>query len=340
MRRWHGSISIAVVVASACSEPPPLESRAGSIDRIIDGERCERSTYPSALALVERTLPSDPYRVSCSGVLIAPDAVATAAHCLDGELTTERWVSRDPDLDAVREDQLEARIISTVLHPDFDPEAFASAAPGLSRFDDIGIALLDGPLSEENPILVADTESLGLQDSATVDIVGWGASSAQDFSIGVGRKRCATTTIQELGTFEMQVGSQGARKCIGDSGGPTYLEAPGGRRVVGLASHAYDAEDCAQGAVDTRIDVYHGWIDAQLRAACEDGTRQDCDPPGLLVADPIDESQGGCAATGPEAPSTALSLTLLALALGRRAQRRRAHLHHRTFGLDSGSGSA
>lgn len=321
MWRWHGSISVAFVIVVGCSDPAQVESRPSSIEPVIDGEQCERSSFPSALALVERASPADRYRVSCSGVLIAPDAVATAAHCLVDE--AERWVSGDPRLETVRGDQLEARVVNTLLHPGFDPEAFATAAPGLGNFDDIGIALLDAPLSTANAIPLADTESIALRESTTVAIVGWGSSSAQDFSIGVGQKRCATTTVQELGPFEMQIGSSGSRKCVGDSGGPTYLELPDGRRVVGLASHAYDAEDCVQGAVDTRVDVYRAWIDTQLRAACQDGSRGACDPPGLVTPDSVGDLEGGCSATGP--PDSAVALALLGLALRFRRGRRLAH---------------
>jgi MYXO-CTERM domain-containing protein len=54
-------------------------------------------------------------------------------------------------------------------------------------------------------------------------------------------------------------------------------------RIVGVTSHAYDQTDCKEtGGVDTRVDFYLGWIDAEMRARCEDGTRVWCDEPGLV----------------------------------------------------------
>jgi len=96
----------------------------------------------------------------------------------------------------------------------------------------------------------------------------------------------------------MQIGgdTETTRKCHGDSGGPTYLEVDTphdeASRVIGVTSHTYDAEDCNKGGVDTRVDAYLDWIDDELRAACEDGTRSWCDEPGILPPDWYDPPTG------------------------------------------------
>ena len=78
---------------------------------------------------------------------------------------------------------------------------------------------------------------------------------------------CGKTKINELGEFEMQIGSdeKSTRKCYGDSGGATYLTLPNGElRLVGVTSHSYDSEGCSKGGIDTRVDAYLDWIHAQL----------------------------------------------------------------------------
>ena len=61
-------------------------------------------------------------------------------------------------------------------------------------------------------------------------------------------------------------------------------------RLVGVTSHAYDQSDCNEtGGVDTRVDAYLGWIDAEMASRCVDGSRSWCDEFGVL-APPVDSS--------------------------------------------------
>jgi hypothetical protein len=54
-------------------------------------------------------------------------------------------------------------------------------------------------------------------------------------------------------------------------------------RVVGVTSHAYDASDCAKGGIDTRVDSWRGWIDAEMSKRCSDGTRSWCTVAGVIL---------------------------------------------------------
>ena len=122
------------------------------------------------------------------------------------------------------------------------------------------------------------------------------------------------------------------RKCHGDSGGPSFMEVTAdtevSTRLVGVTSHAYDRSDCEEtGGVDTRVDAYLDWIDGELRARCEDGTRSWCEEPGIVAApvpvveDPVAQGEEvrrfGACSTGGLAP-TALYALLGLMALRRR----------------------
>ena len=60
-------------------------------------------------------------------------------------------------------------------------------------------------------------------------------------------------------------------------------------RVIGITSHAYDESDCQKGGVDTRVDSWLEWIDTQMVAACDSGSRTVCDTPGILPPPPPEE---------------------------------------------------
>ena len=135
----------------------------------------------------------------------------------------------------------------------------------------------------------------------------------------------------ELGDYEFQVGPDESdpRKCHGDSGGPTFThvetDAVESLRVVGVTSHAYDGTDCNEtGGVDTRVMAYRDWIEDQMVARCEDGTRAWCDVPGLpqppppAAPDPEEDEAQACGCASADGRLGAVALALGALAVARR----------------------
>jgi MYXO-CTERM domain-containing protein len=177
-----------------------------------------------------------------------------------------------------------------VGNPGFKPELLKSFTGGLSNLSDVALVFLSKPVTDREPaILITSEEAPQLAVKKEVQIVGWGQQTAapQDpFNPPpkgtVGKKFCATSFVNELGDHEMQIGAgaETSRKCHGDSGGPSYMTVETERarkeRVVGITSHAYDQTDCAKGGADTRVDVWLGWIDAEMKKACEQKLRTAC----------------------------------------------------------------
>ena len=297
----------------------------GVIHGIINGEAARVDDYPAAGGLLLNARLEVPgYGVFpyvsflCSSTLIAPDVVMLAAHCVDelaltggqGTITEmEFGWSREADLSGFGprvadwpEDNIMVR--AWAKHEDFN---LYRLRLGLADNHDIALIFLEEPLLDVAPALLPTAdEGATLSEGDRVIAVGWGQQTATSGSQAPPRgtfaiKMMGESPISELGPEEMKVGEEreDVRKCHGDSGGPSFFFLPEGEtetddlmRVVGVTSHAYDSSDCSRtGGVDTRVDHHLDWIDATMRAACDDGTRVWCDEPGILPTTYNDEPE-------------------------------------------------
>jgi hypothetical protein len=288
--------------------------------KIINGANATGEEFPAAGAVLVEY--SGGVALQCSSSLIAPDVVILAAHCVDptvvGVETFDAvgW-SREPDLTAFQ--QGTAWPDDVVMGSDWTVPSdwdIAALQMGLALNHDVGLLFLEEPILDV-PLawLPTEAEAAQIAEGSPVSIVGWGMDDAED-QASYGVEHFGDSTIDALSDYEFQVGAatDAVRKCHGDSGGPTFMkvesDASVPTRMIGVTSHTWDETDCLEtGGVDTRVDYYLDWIDEQMSARCDDGTRAWCDLPGVLPP-PVPHSDAelledlalvGCATAGSRA---------------------------------------
>jgi len=195
--------------------------------------------------------------ITCSGVLISPTAVLTAAHCLDRATAV--------DVQPARSDgNLDAPIFAAdwVVHPTW---RIGSRHSPLTT--DLAVVILRSP--SRMPSAVLSTE--GSATSGTV-LRTHGLSPRPQARITSGRA-VVMGPHGGRGTFRA-VAEQDFKWCRGDSGSPTFVEANGSRRLVGLvvigtaleasAALTTDADGRFCAPVGTLVDpaAHRAWIDA------------------------------------------------------------------------------
>lgn len=298
------SLTLAARVAAAGPEAAP----------IVGGTPAPRGTWPDAAAVLLRD-------GLCSGTLIAPDVVLTAGHCIHGEPLE---VVLDT-VDLARPGGERIGVASARAYPAW-----------WSRYD-VGVLVLERPAERVRPRRVAApcTARAAIAAGRDVTIAGFGLTSYRgdepnsrlhQATLLIADPACAGDPACEPSiapSGEFIAGGRGLDACFGDSGGPAYIDAPGGPALVGVTSRALSlpGAPCSGGGIYVRADRVAPWIERVTgrrlaRTSCEGRADGDGDADELA---PGDGEAGGCAAGSGGGAGAALALALALL----RARRRR-----------------
>ena len=302
----------AIVSLPACFEPALDTDEA----YVIGGTVTAAGEFPGVGALMYDF--GGEVMQGCTGTLIAPNAVLTAAHCVDPDLTGPQTPGFSLALDTTNGNTSTVPGLQAMKHESFslDVEPF----DGLGQFFDVGIVILSQPITTVEPVkMPRPDQSATIAAGLDLAIVGYGRTSNSTNDTGV--LYDAMTELISVNPTEIQVG-MGApqpQNCNGDSGGPAFADLGDGRRIVGIVSRSFMGVECTMGGVDTRVDAYLTWIHGKVPTGipCGSGLSAPC------TTEEPDDDGGGCCSSGDRGRAGAGVLGLLVGLMVLRPRRRR-----------------
>jgi len=195
----------------------------------------------------------------CTGSVIAPTVILTAAHCVSAVETGEGaqfTVITGPDIGKSGAQQL--AVDAVYANPLWSPD-------NLENGHDQGIVVLREPTSLR-PLPINRRKLASSLTGRAVRIVGYGLDNGSK-QTGAGTKRQALTSLGTILTNLILVGNSRHGTCNGDSGGPAFMNIDGVETIVGTTS--YGNADCTDGGFDARVDTDLAFIDQYLTSDCQ-----------------------------------------------------------------------
>ena len=221
---------------------------------IIGGELVKSGVdHRAGLSTVVLRKVSFPHATVCSGTLIGPRHIATAAHCL----------TTGSPLEATLDGGLPMEIKTVLKHPRFKMSQGRVEA-------DIGIVVLVADAANDaKPVKLATAGNLKAGDA--ILLAGFGRHEPVSRDEGLRQVRVQVDNFDEDALEFSIVAGTKKGVCAGDSGGPAYSDDGRQLRMEGITSRLPLNGDCFWGqGVFTNITRYQGWLKCAFASAGEE----------------------------------------------------------------------
>lgn len=192
---------------------------------------------------------------ACTGTLIAPTLVLTAAHCVLPPPTAKKTSSWKVYFNVNDPKSIQAAtpiaVSNAVAHPAYKHNSFGNGN------DAAVLVLSKAAPANIKPIAVNSRSIATSAVGKSILAVGFGLSDGIN-KTGSGTKRQGALPIKEVRAVEIAAGKPGLSTCQGDSGGPWFGRIGNQDMIIGITS--YGPAGCVDASSATRVDKVMDFI--------------------------------------------------------------------------------